>query len=287
MGAAAAMTDSIPHAGAVDALAAFLARHDRLVALTGAGISTESGLPDYRDARGEWKRVQPMRFQEFVATPAARRRYWSRALVGWRQFATVDANAAHRALAQLEAGGRVECVITQNVDGLHQVAGSRRVIDLHGRIDTVDCLGCGSQSPRLAFQQALETRNPDWVARAGELAPDGDAIVPTAGEDGFDVPDCERCGGTIKPGVVFFGESVPKDRVVAAMAALANADALFVAGTSLMVYSGYRFVRAARSMRLPVALLNLGRTRADPEVDLRIEARCGAVLPAAVSRLFA
>lgn len=280
------MTHATADAYAVEALAAFLARHDRLVVLTGAGISTESGIPDYRDASGAWKRAQPMRYQEFVATHAARRRYWSRALVGWRQFATVSANAAHRALARLEVAGRVVCVITQNVDGLHQLAGSRKVIDLHGRIDSVECLSCGSVSPRRLFQQELETRNPDWVALRGVMAPDGDADLKMAGEDRFDVPECGRCGGTIKPGVVFFGESVPRDRVTAAMAALARASALFIAGTSLMVYSGYRFVGAARALGLPVALLNLGRTRADPDVDLRIEARCGAVLPAAVSRLF-
>lgn len=276
----------------LDRLADLLAPRRRLFVLTGAGCSTESGIPDYRDAEGSWKHRQPMKYQQFVGSAAARRRYWSRSLIGWRRIARAEPNAAHRALARLETAGRVRCLVTQNVDRLHHKAGSRRTIDLHGRLDRVECLACHTSFRRDAFQRELERLNPGWgEASPGEAAPDarirpdGDADLDGADESAFQVPGCPRCGGVLKPGVVFFGETVPKRRVERAFAALAEADAVLVAGSSLMVYSGYRFVRTAAQRGLPVALLNLGRTRADGEATCKLEGRCGEVLPRLAERL--
>ena len=279
------MIQAIPDSPALDQLIGFLAARQRLVALTGAGVSTDSGIPDYRDAEGAWKRPEPMRYQAFTASVAARQRYWGRALIGWQMFAHVEPNAAHRAFAQLETAGPLAGLITQNVDGLHQRAGSRRVIDLHGRIDAVECLGCRVMQPRRLFQQMLEHINPGWSAAVAPIAPDGDAVLETAAFEEFRVPDCDACGGIVKPAVVFFGESVPRARVESAFRWIDEADGLLVAGTSLSVFSGYRFVRAARERGLPIALVNLGRTRADGEVDIRITAPCGTLLAAAVAGL--
>lgn len=273
----------------LDALADFLTPRRRLFVLTGAGCSTESGIPDYRDADGSWKHRQPMKYKEFVGSAAARRRYWSRSLVGWRRIAGAEPNPAHRALARLEAAGRVGCLVTQNVDRLHHKAGSRRLIDLHGRLDRVECLGCRTGFRRDAFQSELERLNPGWGAPSARsstrIRPDGDADLGDVDEDAFRVPGCPRCGGVLKPGVVFFGETIPRRRVERAFAALDDADAVLVAGSSLMVYSGYRFVRAAAGRQVPVALLNLGRTRADGEADLKVSARCGDLLPRLAERL--
>jgi NAD-dependent SIR2 family protein deacetylase len=260
------------------ALTHLVARSRRLVVLTGAGCSTASGIPDYRDRDGAWKRPPPMTYQTFVGSPAARQRYWARALTGWRQFRQVAPNGAHRALARLERAGRVDCLITQNVDGLHQSAGSVRVIDLHGRIDAVDCLQCGRALAREQVQAQLEALNPDWAALQGLMAPDGDALLTDVDFKDFQLVDCSACGGVLKPAVVFFGECVPSNRVEGAFAAVERADALLVVGSSLMVYSGYRFVRSARERAVPVAIINLGRTRADAEVQIRIDAACEAVL---------
>ncbi|KQP35333.1 NAD-dependent protein deacetylase [Pseudorhodoferax sp. Leaf274] len=262
------------------ALAAFVARHARLLVLTGAGVSTESGIPDYRDANGDWKRPQPVTYQAFTGEEATRKRYWARSLLGWSTMAHAQPGAAHLALARLEAAGRVELLLTQNVDGLHGAAGSQRVVDLHGRIDTVVCLGCGTRSPRAALQLELVARNPAFAGLSAGAAPDGDADLELADFSGFDVPPCSRCGGMLKPDVVFFGESVPRERVAEAMAALQRADAVLVVGSSLMVYSGYRFALAAAERGLPIAALNLGRTRADALLSLKVELPIGAALAA-------
>jgi len=264
------------------ALADFVAAARRLLVLTGAGVSTECGIPDYRGADGEWKRRPPIQLHEFVVDGRARRRYWARSLVGWRHFGRAAPGAAHRALARLERAGRVHHLLTQNVDGLHRRAGSRRVIDLHGTLDAVACLDCGTRVPRDHFQRSLRALNPSWADLQAPRAPDGDAALDAA-LDGVDfarfrVPDCARCGGTLKPTVVFFGENVPAPRTRSALARLAEADALLVVGSSLMVYSGYRYVREAQRHGKPVAALNLGRTRADAELDLKLEAPCGAAL---------
>ncbi len=261
-------------------LLSFAAQHPRLVVLTGAGCSTEAGIPDYRDATGAWKRSEPMRYQLFVADTLARKRYWARSMVGWRTMATARPTTAHRALVQLQATGRVELLVTQNVDGLHHAAGSTGVVDLHGRIDTVCCLGCGARSPRAALQQELTRRNPAWVGLQALSAPDGDADLEAQDFGQFDVPGCAGCGGMLKPDVVFFGESVPRDRVEAVRAALARSDALLVAGSSLMVYSGYRFVEDALAAGKPVAAVNRGRTRADAVLTLKVEHEVGEALQA-------
>jgi NAD-dependent SIR2 family protein deacetylase len=254
-----------------------------LLVLTGAGCSTESGIPDYRDADGGWKRSPPVQLREFLGDPAVRRRYWARSFAGWPLIAGARPNAAHAALARLERHGLVRQLITQNVDGLHQRAGSRRVLDLHGCLHDVECRDCGAVLPRCAFQSELAARNPDFAGRAAAPAPDGDADL--ADSAGFRVPDCGRCGGLLKPAVVFFGESVPRPRVERALAAVHDADALLVAGSSLMVWSAYRLVRLARERGLPVALVNLGRTRAEDLAAVRVRARCGAVLGALAEEL--
>jgi NAD-dependent SIR2 family protein deacetylase len=222
-----------------------------------------------------------MSFAEFAGSQAARRRYWAGSLRGWPRVRDARPNSAHLALARLEAAGRLRRLVTQNVDGLHQRAGSRRVLDLHGRLDVVDCLGCGAWTSREDLQALLLAWNPGFAV-AGATRPDGDAGVE-ADLDGFRIPDCRECGGVLKPGVVFFGENVPRARVTEALEELARSDALLVVGSSLMVYSGYRFVLAARALGLPVAAVNLGRTRADDRLDLKVAADCAAALPRAVS----
>lgn len=260
-------------------LAGFVQRHRRLLVLTGAGCSTDSGIPDYRGADGSWKHRRPMPFAEFAASASARRRYWAGSLRGWPRVRDARPNAAHLALARLEAAGRVVRVVTQNVDGLHQRAGSRRAVDLHGRLDTVECLECGACVARDDMQALLERWNPAFMVESAEARPDGDAGVADC-LDAFRVPDCRDCGGVLKPAVVFYGENVPGHRVDEAMAALARADALLVVGSSLMVYSGLRFVLVAERLGLPVAAVNRGFTRADDRLHLKVEDDCASVLPA-------
>jgi NAD-dependent SIR2 family protein deacetylase len=256
----------------------FVERHPRLLVLTGAGCSTNSGIPDYRDADGQWKRQKPMEYQPFVRDESARARYWARSMIGWLAMGKAAANDAHRALAALERRGRIGLLVTQNVDGLHQAAGSRRVLDLHGRIDRVICLSCRATQRRHHWQATLGALNPSWVDLAAPVAPDGDADLLDADFATFQVPDCDRCGGIVKPDVVFFGENVPPWRHAQATAALAKADALLVAGSSLMVYSGYRYAVAAHRLGIPIVAVNLGRTRADPLLTLKVNAEVGATL---------
>lgn len=265
----------------------FVAKHPRLLVITGAGCSTAAGIPDYRDENGAWKRREPMRYQLFVESALARQRYWARSMLGWRTMAGALPTAAHHALAQLERAGRVALLVTQNVDGLHQAAGSQAVVDLHGRIDTVCCLGCGVRSPRRALQEQLMARNPDWLSLDARSLPDGDADLEGLDFAAFGVPDCLRCGGLLKPDVVFFGESVPRERVAGVREALTQADAVLVAGSSLMVYSGYRFVEEALAAGRPVAAVNRGRTRADPVLSLKLEAEVGAAIEALAAELAA
>jgi len=272
--------------GPDDALVDFVRRHPRLFVLTGAGCSTASGIPDYRDETGAWKHRPPVLYAEFVASAAVRRRYWARALVGWRRIAEARPNAAHRAMAVLEARGVVGCVVTQNVDGLHQRAGARNVIDLHGRLDRVVCLACGASLSRDDVQSLLAAWNPSFAKLGAGEAPDGDARLEGPFDD-LRVPDCPACGGVLKPDVVFFGENVPRPRVEAAEAALQAADAMLVVGSSLMVFSGYRFAQGARRLGKPVAAVNRGRTRADDLLALKIEDDCGMALQALVARLHA
>ena len=252
-----------------------------LVALTGAGLSTDSGIPDYRGP-GSPRRT-PMTFGEFVSGPRAQRRYWARSHVGWARMAHAEPNAGHRAVASLEHTGALRGLITQNVDGLHRAAGSRAVIDLHGRIADVVCLDCRRISPRAALQERLTTLNPGFVEAAGpavETAPDGDAVLDAVA--GFRLAACTGCGGVLKPDVVFFGENVPRDRVARAYALVDDrADdggALLVAGSSLTVMSGLRFVRRAHQLGVPVVIVNRGATRGDDLADVLVDRGCSEVL---------
>ena len=277
------MPDAGPGAAA---LAAFVTVHAPLFVLTGAGVSTASGIPDYRDRDGRWKRAEPIRGQVFRRDERARRRYWARSYVGWPRVAAAQPNAGHRALAGLERAGLIRQLVTQNVDGLHQRAGSQRVLDLHGRLDQVDCLDCGRRLPRGRVQQMLADANPGVrPASPAVSAPDGDALLEAAAEAGFSVPPCPDCGGLLKPSVVFFGENVPRPRVERAFARLDASGGLLVVGSSLTVFSGYRFCLRAAERGLPIALLNRGRTRADDLVALKLDADCGDVLDAAVTSL--
>ncbi len=259
-------------------LHAFLARHLRLFVLTGAGCSTDSGIPDYRDAHGNWKRPPPVNFASFMDNEAVRQRYWARSLAGWPRVHRAKPNAAHAALSRLERQGRIELLVTQNVDGLHQAAGSVQVIDLHGRIDRVRCMECAQLLAREALQEQLLRCNPHWAGLTALAAPDGDADLDGLPFDSFVVPACRHCGGVLKPDVVFFGESVPRERVEEARRRLERADALLVVGSSLMVYSGYRFVQAAAELNRPIAAVNLGLTRADALLTLKVRAPCAEAL---------
>jgi NAD-dependent SIR2 family protein deacetylase len=261
-----------------DALQNFIARHRQLFVLTGAGCSTDSGIPDYRDAEGGWKRAQPVQFRAFMDEPATRKRYWARSLVGWARFRRAEPNDTHRALAALEQQGGVGLLVTQNVDRLHQAAGSTNVVDLHGRLDLVRCMGCESRLPREELQRELLARNPEWISLDARVAPDGDADLDGLDFSAFEVPDCPGCGGLLKPDVVFYGESVPRDRVEVAMQGVREADAMLIVGSSLMVFSGYRFAREAAAADKPIATVNLGRTRADDLVSLKIAQPCSEAL---------
>lgn len=260
------------------ALQHFIERQRRILVLTGAGCSTDSGIPDYRDLEGGWKRPPPMTYQVFMGHRLARARYWARSMLGWRHFSTARPNRTHAALARLERHGRMQMLVTQNVDGLHQAAGSQRVIDLHGRLDRVRCMDCGRHMLRADFQARLMEANPDWLDLKAPLGPDGDADLDGHAFAGFVVPPCTSCGGVLKPDVVFFGENVPRERLHGAMAHLDRCDALLVVGSSLMVYSGYRFAAAAARSGKPVAAVNLGRNRADPLLELKVDDRCDQAL---------
>jgi NAD-dependent SIR2 family protein deacetylase len=263
--------------GCVD-LPDFVDRHRRLFVLTGAGCSTSSGIPDYRDVEGQWKRRQPVTFQAFMGEDKTRRRYWARSLIGWRRISQAKPNDAHRALARLERNGQIEVILTQNVDRLHQAAGSARVIDLHGRIDLVRCMNCGRRSPREEFQDELGRLNAGWLDLDAGQAPDGDADLEGADFSSFVTPPCRACGGLLKPDVVFFGENVPRDRIDRASRHLDEADAMLIVGTSLMVFSGFRFAQQAAASGKPLAAINLGRTRADGLLTLKTEQACEKAL---------
>lgn len=262
-----------------------LLRGRRIVVLSGAGCSTESGIPDYRGPETRHKARHPIRYRAFRTDPQARQRYWARSALGWPRFQAAEPNHGHRALAALEAVGHVAGIITQNVDGLHQAAGSRTVVELHGALDEVACLQCQALTARQRVQEHLLMLNPGWQRADVALAPDGDADVEEARLRSFRVPPCGRCGGVLKPNVVFFGESVPAPRVADAWALFDEAEALLVVGSSLTVYSGYRFVRRAAERGIPIGMVNLGPTRGDADAAVRVEARCGTVLPSLARRL--
>lgn len=271
---------------ALDQLASHLGGK-RLAVLTGAGISTESGIPDYRGPETRRRARQPIRFQEYAASAEGRARYWARSMLGWPRMAAARPNAGHLALAALERAGNVLGVITQNVDRLHHAAGSCRVIELHGALAEVRCLHCDLRMPRAELQERLIALNPQLLASRAELAPDGDADLAPTWLEGFRVANCAACDGVLKPNVVFFGENVPRSIVAEAFALLDQAEALLVVGSSLAVYSGYRFVKHAHQRGQPIGVINLGETRADELADIRVEAKIGEVLPALVTRWIA
>ena len=274
-------TPSLPGSPTV---ADILERAERLFVLTGAGFSTASGIPTYRDEEGEWKRRQPITYAAFTKSEPTRRRYWARSLVGYPQMAHAEPNAGHYALAELEALGRVHLLVTQNVDRLHQRAGSENVVDLHGRIDAVICLDCRDGTSRQDLQERLRTMNPAWAELEAGTAPDGDADLEQD-TSAFRIPGCQQCGGMLKPDLVFFGESVPRDRVDHAYEAVRSSDAVLVIGSSLKVFSGWRFVHAAHEAGIPIALLNLGRTRADDIATARMTEPSDTALPQLVQML--
>ncbi|MFW6640341.1 NAD-dependent protein deacetylase [Nocardiopsis algeriensis] len=249
-----------------------------VLVLTGAGISTDSGIPDYRGPDSPPR--TPMTYQQFVGDAAFRRHYWARNHVGWRHVHRTRPNDGHRALASLEAAGVVSAVVTQNVDALHQAAGSRRVVDLHGRYDRVVCLGCGEVIPRAALAERLSALNPDFADEVDdvEVAPDADAVL--ASTEGFRPADCASCGGMLKPDIVYFGENVPKERVLRCHRLVEEASALLVAGSSLTVLSGRRFVKSAAGQGKPVVIVNRGATRGDAMAALTVDGGCSQVLTA-------
>jgi NAD-dependent SIR2 family protein deacetylase len=260
-----------------------LLRGRRAVVLAGAGCSTESGIPDYRGPENIGRTRTPIQYQEFIRSEAARVRYWARSTAGWARIVGAQPNAAHHALARLEEGGVVRGIITQNVDGLHQAAGSRRVVELHGSLASVRCLACERITPREEHQERLRSLNAEWMDRLRnggvEVAPDGDAELSAQVVESFRVPACEGCGGVLKPDVVFFGENVPAERVQDAWSLFDEADVLLVAGSSLTVYSGRRFIYRAEKEGVPIAIVNIGPTRADDLAAVKVEGRLGSVLP--------
>lgn len=269
----------VPHGTTLADLIALL-RGRRIAALTGAGCSTESGIPDYRGPETRRRARNPIQGREFARSAEVRQRYWARAVIGWARFSSAKANPAHHALARMERDGALLGVVTQNVDGLHHAAGSARVIELHGSLAEVGCLDCGAVGPRAALQDRLLQDNPGWLDRAAAIAPDGDADLPDEEVARFRVAPCLACGGALKPRVVFFGENVARPLVDEAFRLVESAEALLVVGSSLAVFSGYRFVRRAAEVGLPVALVNLGEARGEELCAVRVEARAGEVLPA-------
>jgi NAD-dependent SIR2 family protein deacetylase len=262
-----------------DVISQLLLKSNWLV-LTGAGVSAESGVPTYRDKQGNWQRKPPVMYQEFVKNHEARQRFWLRNMAGWRFMKEAEPNSSHRYLVDIEKHNKIKCLITQNVDGLHQRAGSNRVIDLHGRIDTVGCLSCCSNVPRSEIQDRLERYNPSLSNSVGKILPDGDADIDDIDFFSMKIPDCSYCNGILKPNVVFFGDSIPKQRLVAVSQQMDLADGLLVLGSSLAVYSGYRICLAASRQGKPIVIVNQGITRADHIASVKSEDRCEPILKA-------
>ena len=258
-----------------------------VMVLSGAGISTESGIPDYRGPTGSQRRQSPMLFQTFIADAAARRRYWARSHLGWRRIARALPNDGHTMVARLESLGLLTGVVTQNVDGLHQAAGSRLVTDLHGNLSRVVCLSCGDRTSRRELDDRLRSANAGFMATVTAINPDGDVDIADDQLDGFAVVDCLGCDGLLKPDVIFFGENVPPARVQSCYELLERSRLLLVLGSSLTVMSGYRFVRQAAKVGTPVAIVNCGATRGDNDAVLTVDAPLGAALRGLVSTLAA
>ena len=249
-----------------------------VVVLSGAGLSTESGIPDYRGPSSAGRRAQPMTYQTFICSVDARRRYWARSHLGWRHITGAHPNAGHRAVAELQRRGLITGIITQNVDGLHSAAGSPEVLELHGNLARVVCLDCGVRTTRAALDSRLRAVNRSWDAQVRAVNPDGDVQVDDETVATFRIVDCDSCAGVLKPDVVFFGENVPRPRVDDAYALVEGAGSVLVLGSSLTVMSGLRFVRHAAKLGVPVAIVNQGETRGDALATMRLDASLGATL---------
>nr|XP_027209944.1 NAD-dependent protein deacylase Sirt4-like [Penaeus vannamei]XP_027209945.1 NAD-dependent protein deacylase Sirt4-like [Penaeus vannamei] len=267
---------------AVDQMQEFVDNHRKIFVLTGAGISTESGIPDYRsEGVGLYatSNKRPVQFKTFMDSAKARQSYWARNYIGWPRFSTFQPNITHLTLAEWEKKGKIQCVVTQNVDRLHHKAGSTKVHELHGTAFNVICMSCSKMVDRHSFQSRLRILNPHMSSHSSEIRPDGDVELTEEEVNQFQVPPCKHCGGIMKPYIVFFGDNVPKDRVERVKQELSESDGLLVLGSSLFVYSGYRFILQAVDMGIPLCAVNIGTTRADKHLDFRISARCGEVLP--------
>ncbi|MQS15594.1 NAD-dependent protein deacetylase [Streptomyces kaniharaensis] len=285
MGAPATLDDgTAADAAGLETLVRLLAGRG-VVVLSGAGLSTESGIPDYRGVTGSRRRGSPMTYQEFTGSEAARRRYWARSHAGWRAIARAEPNAGHRAVEQLRRSGHVSAVITQNVDGLHRAAGTRTAVELHGGLHRVVCLACRRISTREELDRRLEALNGGFRHGPAPVNPDGDAELPQELVDGFRVAPCAACGGVLKPDVVFFGESVPRPRVERCFELVDAGQALVVLGSSLTVMSGLRFVRHAARAGTPVAIVNQGATRGDALAAAKVGRPLGAVLTEVARRV--
>jgi NAD-dependent SIR2 family protein deacetylase len=269
-------------AGSFGTLADVVAAGGVLI-LSGAGLSTESGIPDYRGPTGLARRAMPMTYQTFTGSAGARRRYWARSYIGWRHIARAAPNQGHRAVAELGRLGLLAGIITQNVDGLHQAAGASGVTELHGSLHRVTCLSCGQRTPRTDLDRRLAEANADWDEAAALINPDGDAVLEDAATETFRVVDCRACRGVLKPDVVFFGENVPPERARACYAMVERASSLVVLGSSLTVMSGLRYVRHAAKLDLPVVIVNQGSTRGDAHATATLDAPLGQVLTALVA----
>jgi NAD-dependent SIR2 family protein deacetylase len=261
----------------------------RVLVLSGAGLSTESGIPDYRGPTGLARRAQPMTYQVFTGSPEARRRYWARSYLGWRHIARAVPNDGHRAVAELSRRGLLTGIITQNVDGLHQAAGALGVTELHGSLHRVVCLSCGQRTARTELDRRLEAANPGWDARLAAVSasprPDGDAVLDDEATESFQVVGCSACRGVLKPDVVFFGENVPRPRAEACYAMVERSRALVVLGSSLTVMSGFRYVRHAAGLQRPVVIVNQGATRGDGYATATVDAPLGSALTGLVAAL--
>jgi NAD-dependent SIR2 family protein deacetylase len=261
----------------------------RVLVLSGAGLSTESGIPDYRGPTGLARRAQPMTYQVFTGSPEARRRYWARSYLGWRHIARAVPNDGHRAVAELSRRGLLTGIITQNVDGLHQAAGALGVTELHGSLHRVVCLSCGQRTARTELDRRLEAANPGWDARLATVSasprPDGDALLDDEATESFQVVGCSACRGVLKPDVVFFGENVPRPRAEACYAMVERSRALVVLGSSLTVMSGFRYVRHAAGLQRPVVIVNQGATRGDGYATATVDAPLGPTLTGLVAAL--
>ncbi|WP_101760540.1 NAD-dependent protein deacetylase [Oceanicoccus sp. KOV_DT_Chl] len=261
----------------------FVDQRQNLLVITGAGISAQSGIPTYRDDNGSWQHSQPIQHQDFIDKLAQRQRYWSRSAIGWPTISSARPNPAHHALVELERRGKIKLLVTQNVDRLHQYAGHQNVVDLHGRLDQAICLGCGSTESREQIQQRLLANNPFLSKLKAEIKPDGDAEVADTAIEKIQCPLCLHCNDTLMPDVIFFGGSVPKQRVEKILSALASADGVLIVGSSLMVRSSYRFCVTAAELNIPITAINKGKTRADDILSLKVEADCSETLQQLIS----